>query len=99
MSGRDDRLVDLAAALQQFGNLVECAGFRDVELRQQTGHGFAQRAAEQRMVVGNHQPIVRAVNQRRTTSSMSRRPRHRRRWVQSTSSYSFCSEEFCGATT
>ena len=50
--------IDVAAALEQFGDLVEGAGFRDIDAFEQTGDRLAQRAAEQRMVVGDHQPIL-----------------------------------------
>ena len=38
--------------------LVERAGLGDLDALEQTGHRLAQRAAEQRVVVGNHQTIA-----------------------------------------
>ena len=55
--------IDVAAALEQFGDLVEGSGLGDFDLLQQAGHRLAQRAAEQRMIVGNHQAVVRPVTQ------------------------------------
>ena len=50
--------IDVAAALEQFGDFVEGAGFRDIHALEQAGDRLAQRAAEQRMVVGNHQAVL-----------------------------------------
>ncbi len=50
--------IDVAAALEQFGHFVEGAGFRDIDALEQAGDRLAQRAAEQRVIVGDHQPIL-----------------------------------------
>ena len=42
---------------RQFGDLLEGAGFGDLGAAEQAGDRLAQRAAEQRMIVGNHQMI------------------------------------------
>ncbi len=46
-----------AAALEQLHHVVEGAGFGDIDLLQQTGDRLAQGAAEQRLVVGNHEAV------------------------------------------
>ena len=43
---------------EQFDHIVEGAGFRDVDLFQQAGNCLTHRAAEQWMVVGDHQTIL-----------------------------------------
>ena len=48
---------DVAAALEQRDHVVERTGLRDVDLLQQTGNRLAQGAAEQRVVVRDHQAI------------------------------------------
>ena len=50
--------IDVAAALEQFDDFVEGARFGDIGPLQQPGHRLAQRAAEQRMVVGDHKPVL-----------------------------------------
>ena len=47
--------IDLAAAFEQFGDLLEGAGLVDFDAIEQSVDRFAQRAAEQRMIVGNQQ--------------------------------------------
>jgi hypothetical protein len=47
----------LAVALEQIGDLIERAGLADLDLIEQAGHRFPQRAAEQRMIVGDHQAM------------------------------------------
>ena len=47
--------IDVAAAFEQFGDLLEGAGLADFGAVEQAGDRFAQRAAEQRMIVGDQQ--------------------------------------------
>ena len=56
--------VDFAAALKQPRDVVEGAGLADVGVLEQTGDRCPQGAAEQRMVVGDDQPVMRRIDQR-----------------------------------
>ena len=49
--------IDVAAAFEQVGHLLERAGLGDLGAVEQAGHRLAQRAAEQRMIVGDHQAM------------------------------------------
>ena len=55
--------IDVAAALEQFNELVERACFADVYPFEQTCHGFAQRTAKKWMIVSDHQPILYGISQ------------------------------------
>jgi hypothetical protein len=50
--------VDVAASFEQFDKLVVSAGFGYLRLRQETRDRLTQRSTEQRMVVGNHKPVL-----------------------------------------
>src|SRR4029077_16532557 len=49
--------IDVAAALGKVGDLLEGAGFRDIDLAEQAGDGFTQGAAEQRMIVRDQEAV------------------------------------------
>ena len=51
--------IDVAAAFEQRGSVVERAGLGDRRVGEQAGHRLAQRAAKQRMIVGDHEAIGR----------------------------------------
>ena len=55
--------IDIAAALEQFNELVECACFADVYPLEQTCHGFAQRTAKKWMIVSDHKPVLYGISQ------------------------------------
>ena len=50
--------IDVAAAFEQLGDVVEGAGLRDIDLLEQPGDRLAQGAAKQRMIVGDDQTIA-----------------------------------------
>ncbi len=56
--------IDVAAALDELGDLLERAGLADMRAAEQSGHRLAQRAAEQRMVVGDQQMVGLRLAQR-----------------------------------
>ena len=59
--------IDLAALVEQLRHFVERAGLGDFGVLDQPRHRLAQGAAEQRMIVGNHQAIVRIAHAAKST--------------------------------
>ena len=69
--------IDLAAAFEQLGDLVERPGLRDLDAFEQSGDRLAQRSAKQRVIVGDHQSIMRGCRSRQSGLALSASQRGR----------------------
>ena len=67
--------IDVAAPIEQLDEFIKGARFSDIHSLEQSTHGLAQRAAKQRVIIGDDQSVLHGFSQPQLPFDQIGRPR------------------------